>query len=216
MMNTPLRLAGATARTLRCRRRRPLAWLAVTAVIVLLAACSQETVRDQKVTPAPTSAEAAVAATEQVPEKVEDPTATTEAPAKDAKDTEAAPSEPSGDAGLEISVPGDGLDFDKSTLSAAAGSEVVIVFKNASSVLQHNWVLVKGGAKDEVATAGLPAGPGNDYVPPGDERVIAQSKLLDAGASEEIRFTAPAAGTYQFVCTFPGHNSLMFGDFEVK
>jgi hypothetical protein len=29
-------------------------------------------------------------------------------------------------------------------------------------------------------------------------------------------FTAPAAGTYQFVCTFPGHNFTMFGDFIVN
>jgi uncharacterized cupredoxin-like copper-binding protein len=40
--------------------------------------------------------------------------------------------------------------------------------------------------------------------------------LLNAGASEEVTFTAPAPGTYEFVCTFPGHNFSMFGDFTVK
>ena len=215
-MNNPLRLAGETTRSLRCRRRRPLAWLAVTALLVLLMACSQELVRDQKVTPVPTSPQATVAATQKVEEKVQDPTATTGVPATKAQDTEAAPSKSSGDAGLEISVPGDALEFDKSTLSADAGSEVVVVFKNSSSVLQHNWVLVQAGAKDEVAAGGITAGADNQYIPPGDDRIIAHSGLLDAGATEEIRFTAPAAGTYQFVCTFPGHNFVMFGDFEVK
>ncbi|MQG65022.1 MAG: azurin, partial [SAR202 cluster bacterium] len=40
--------------------------------------------------------------------------------------------------------------------------------------------------------------------------------LLDPGASGEVTFTAPASGTYQFVCTFPGHNFTMFGDFIVN
>lgn len=33
--------------------------------------------------------------------------------------------------------------------------------------------------------------------------------------AEEVRFTAPPPGNYQFVCTFPGHNFTMFGVFEV-
>ena len=143
--------------------------------------------------------------------KVEAPAPTTDTSAK-----ETAPSKPSGDAGLEINVPSDALEFDKSTLSTEAGSEVVVVFKNGSSVLEHNWVLVNAGAKDEVATAGIAAGPHNNYIPPGDDRIIANSALLGPGATEEIRFTAPAAGIYQFVCTFPGHNFQMFGDFQVK
>ena len=116
---------------------------------------------------------------------------------------------------LEISVNGDALAFDKSEFSAGAGSEVVLTFSNVSIINQHNWVIVQPGTKDDVAARGTAAGPDNDWVQPDDPDVIANTKLLDAGATGEVTFAAPPAGTYQFVCTFPGHNFTMFGDFEV-
>jgi len=32
---------------------------------------------------------------------------------------------------------------------------------------------------------------------------------------DEVRFTAPEPGSYQFICTVPGHTAVMFGDFVV-
>ncbi len=116
---------------------------------------------------------------------------------------------------LSISVEGDALEFNKSSLSVSAGSEVALTFENVSSAFQHNWVLVPDGAKDEVSIAGTTAGPANGWVSPGDERVLAKTTLLDPGQSGVASFPAPPAGTYQFVCTFPGHNATMFGSFEV-
>ena len=116
---------------------------------------------------------------------------------------------------MEISVNGDALTFDKEKLTASSGNEVLLVLENVSSINQHNWVLVEAGTKDAVASAGTAAGPDSDWVEAGDARVIASTKMLTAGATGEVTFTAPAPGTYQFVCTFPGHNFTMFGDFEV-
>lgn len=116
---------------------------------------------------------------------------------------------------VEIDIDGDSLKFDKAKLSARAGSTVTLVFLNDSATNQHNWVLVQPGTKDEVAAAGTAAGPGLAWIPQDDDRVLAQTGLLDPGATEEVTFTAPTPGTYQFVCTFPGHNFTMFGDFEV-
>ncbi len=121
----------------------------------------------------------------------------------------------SGPSPLEIGVNGDTLTFDKEKFEVASGSEVVLVLNNVSVINQHNWVLVQAGTKDDVSTAGATAGPANAWVPPGDDRVIAYTELLNAGATGEVSFTAPAPGTYQFVCTFPGHNITMFGDFVV-
>jgi azurin len=70
--------------------------------------------------------------------------------------------------------------------------------------------------KDAVAADGTAAGPANNWVPPGDARVIANTILLDPETFGEVTFTAPASGTYQFVCTFPGHNFTMFGNFIVN
>ena len=146
---------------------------------------------------------------------------TTASPPK-VEDTTAPPPEekPSGGSGaavsLEIGTNGDALEFSESALSADSGSQVTLSFSNGSSVNQHNWVLVKSSSKDEVAAAGTAAGPGAGWISPGDDRVLAATGLLDAGASGEVTFTAPAPGPYQFVCTFPGHNFSMFGDFTVK
>ena len=115
--------------------------------------------------------------------------------------------------GIEISTEGDTLKFDHASLEAKAGSTVTVVFQNASTINQHNWVLVQAGTKDAVAAAGTEAGPGAAWIPQGDDRVLAKSGLLDPGGAEDVSFTVPAAGTYQYVCTFPGHNFTMFGDF---
>ena len=128
--------------------------------------------------------------------------------------------EPSGGSGagasIDIGTDGDALKFSEEALSAASGSSVTVTFNNGSAVNQHNWVLVQDGTKDAVATDGTAAGPAAAWIKPGDERVVASSKLLNPGDSEAVTFTAPAAGTYQFVCTFPGHNFTMFGDFTVN
>ena len=117
---------------------------------------------------------------------------------------------------LAVSAVGETLTFDVPTLTAPSGSEVTITFDNPSANNQHNLVIVEAGTKDAVAADGTAAGPTNDWVAPGDARVIANTALLSGGASGEVSFTAPAQGTYQFVCTFPGHNFTMFGDFIVN
>ena len=139
------------------------------------------------------------------------------APQADAAVTEEAPAVPVAAAGaLDIAADGDALQFNTGMLSAQAGSEVVLTFNNVSTINQHNWVLVNAGDKDAVAADGTAAGPANDWIKPDDPRVIAHTGLLDPGTTGEVRFTAPAAGAYEFVCTFPGHNFTMFGDFQVS
>jgi len=124
--------------------------------------------------------------------------------------------EPAGPVAISIGAEGETLAFDTNEITAASGSEVTITFDNPSANNQHNLVIVEDGTKDAVAADGTPAGPANDWVAPGDARVIANTKLLNPGTSGDVTFTAPAPGTYQFVCTFPGHNFTMFGDFVVN
>ena len=116
---------------------------------------------------------------------------------------------------LTISSKGELLEFDQSNLTIEAGEEVRLSFRNNSKVLQHNWVLVRNGTKDIVATDGMPF-QDNGYIKIGDERVIASVNLVDPGESGQAEFIAPAAGIYQFVCTFPAHNFTMWGTLEVS
>ena len=121
---------------------------------------------------------------------------------------------PAGGVSLKISVNGDALAFDMSNFEVAAGAEVTLVLDNVSTINQHNWVLVQNGTKDDVAVRGT-TNPTSGWIQPDDPDVIAKTKLLNAGETGEAGFAAPSPGTYQFVCTFPGHNATMFGDFVV-
>ncbi|HWQ14152.1 MAG TPA: plastocyanin/azurin family copper-binding protein [Roseiflexaceae bacterium] len=108
--------------------------------------------------------------------------------------------------GLNFGTPGENLAFEPATATVAAGSQVSVTFTNNSTAQQHNWVLVNGGddVAAQVAEAGINAGP-PDYLPADKANVIASTKMLQPGGSETISFTAPAAGTYTFLCTYPAH-----------
>ena len=116
---------------------------------------------------------------------------------------------------FQIEVKGDELEFGNLYMFALPDVEIVVTLNNSSTVNSHNLVIVQSGTRDEVAAAGITAGPANDWVPPGDPRVIVHTPLLAPGATGEVRFMAPKPGVYKFVCTFPGHNLTMFGSFIV-
>jgi azurin len=120
---------------------------------------------------------------------------------------------------LDIGSKGDELVYDKTELSATAGSKITVNLKNnasAASGNKHNWILVKAGQVDAVAADGIAAGDAAGYVKAGDTRIIAQIGLIEAGKTGSITFDAPAAGTYDFICTFPGHNIGMKGKLVIK
>lgn len=119
---------------------------------------------------------------------------------------------------LDIGSKGDELAYDKTELKAAPGSKVTLNFKNNSQPaanLLHNWVLVNAGTADAVAADGISAGEAGGYLKADDDRVLAHTKMIKGGESDSITFDAPAAGTYDFLCTFPGHAVLMKGKFIV-
>ncbi|MDX1613328.1 MAG: plastocyanin/azurin family copper-binding protein [Candidatus Promineifilaceae bacterium] len=86
----------------------------------------------------------------------------------------------------------DSFQFIPDTASMPAGAEVEVTLENAGN-LEHSWTLV---ASDVDATAATDA----DVVVTG-----ASTGSVAPGESATITFTAPEAGTYQMVCTVPGH-----------
>jgi len=120
---------------------------------------------------------------------------------------------------LEIASKGDALEYDKDTLEVPAGAKVTLVMKNNASPgsgVYHNWVLVRPGTTDAVAADGIAAGEANNYLKPNDNRVLAYTALAKEGETVSVTFDAPPRGTYEFVCTFPGHSTLMRGKFIVR
>jgi azurin len=119
---------------------------------------------------------------------------------------------------LSISSVGDTMAWDKTTLQVKAGEEVKLTIKNnsKSAALEHNWALVKPGTEDAVAQAGIAAGADKGWFANTPD-VIAHGTLLKPGAKETITFTAPSTpGDYPYICTFPGHASMMKGVLKVK
>ena len=102
---------------------------------------------------------------------------------------------------------GESLAFYPTSLTAKAGTKVSITFKNNSTALSHNFVLVNGG--DDVAAmveeAASEAGEATGYIPADKANIIAGSALLGPGTIEILEFTATATGTYTYICTYPGH-----------
>ncbi|HYX73203.1 MAG TPA: azurin [Steroidobacteraceae bacterium] len=122
---------------------------------------------------------------------------------------------------LEISG-NDQMQYDKQTLSVPAScTQVTLTLHHAGKLpreaMGHNWVLVNAADLSVVANAGMAAGLADDYVQPGDKRVIAHTKTIGGGQSTSVTFPTSAlkpGGDYRYLCTFPGHNALMRGTFK--
>jgi len=123
-----------------------------------------------------------------------------------------------GTAELSIGTVGETMAYDQTSLTVKAGQKVHLTLTNhaTSPAMKHNWVLVQPGKEADVATAGMTAGESAGYVPGGNASIIANTPLSQPGGTVEVTFTAPAAGTYPYICTFPGHYTTMKGTLTVQ
>jgi len=110
-----------------------------------------------------------------------------------------------------------GLKFDRELLTAKAGEKVLLVFRNDDDML-HNFVLCAPGRGNAVGEAALQLGveaAERSYVPASDD-VIVHTAVLEPGATDRIFFEAPTQpGDYDYICSFPGHSTLMRGILRV-
>jgi azurin len=116
----------------------------------------------------------------------------------------------------------DQMQYDQQTLGVPSScTQVTLTLHHAGKLpreaMGHNWVLVNGADYDAVTSAGMSAGLANDYVQPGDKRVLAHTKTIGGGQTTSVTFPTAglkAGGDYRYLCTFPGHNALMHGTFK--
>lgn len=127
------------------------------------------------------------------------------------------------DCKLDVQV-GDGLTFAPTSLqvSAAKCKTVTINLKHTGksprNAMGHNWVIAETKDAQAVAMAGWSAGLGNEYLPPNDKRVIANTKVIGGGESTSVTFDLSklkAGGDYTYFCSFVGHFAVMKGKFTV-
>jgi len=91
--------------------------------------------------------------------------------------------------------------------------------KLPKNVMGHNWVLSKTADMAGIATDGISAGLDKNYLKEGDTRVIAHTKVIGAGETDSVTFDMSKlnpAESYEFFCSFPGHNSMMKGTVVLK
>lgn len=144
--------------------------------------------------------------------------------AEDAKTKEAAPAVEKKEADVKVTIEGnDTLKFDKTEFSAKEGQTVELTFKNVGKLpkiaMGHNLVIIKAGTEAMSFSASCAANKDTTGLPTDTEalkNVIASTKVLGPDESETITFTAPAAGEYPYICTFPGHAAIMKGVMKVE
>jgi len=107
----------------------------------------------------------------------------------------------------------DQMKFSLTTVQAKPGEKITVRLKGTGSMpkvaMAHNFVLLQASAKpDAFANEAVMAGPAGNYIPASrkGEIIAATPKLVGGGETTEVTFTVPAkAGSYPFLCTFPGH-----------
>ena len=117
----------------------------------------------------------------------------------------------------------DKMKFDKTELTAKPGETIRVVVKSigtmAKTIMAHNFVLLKLDADvAEFNTAAFSAR-ATDFIPADKkDSIIANTALAGPGETVEVTFKVPAkAGSYNFLCSFPGHYALgMRGKLIVK
>ena len=122
---------------------------------------------------------------------------------------------------VEITITGnDQMQFNMAEMKVKAGQTVRVTLKHVGkmdkNVMGHNWVLLAMGTEINEFGGSAVEAKATDYVPANTTQVIAHTKLLGGGESDTIEFVAPAAGTYDFICSFPGHFAIMKGKFIVQ
>ncbi|WP_242202772.1 azurin [Aestuariivivens insulae] len=121
-----------------------------------------------------------------------------------------------------IVISGDDLmKFDKSEIKVKAGKKVKLTLRHVGkldkNVMGHNFVLLKKGVDLTAFAIKSATAKDTDYIPSGEEgNIIAHTKLVGGGETTSIEFDAPEPGTYEFLCSFPGHYAMMKGKFIVE
>ncbi len=121
----------------------------------------------------------------------------------------------------EVVIEGnDQMRFNLSEIKVKAGETVTLTLKHTGKLpkaaMGHNWVLLAAGTDVKAFATEAMKARDNEYIPEGSDLVLAHTALIGGGEEVTIEFTAPAAGEYDFICSFPGHYALMKGKLIVE
>lgn len=118
---------------------------------------------------------------------------------------------------------GDDMKFNLTKIEAKPGETLRVVLKSTGTIpkvaMGHNFVLLKLGADVAEFNKAAMMASATEYIPQEQKaQVVAATKLAGPGETVEVTFKVPAkAGSYPYMCSFPGHLAAgMKGDLVVK
>nr|WP_256474497.1 plastocyanin/azurin family copper-binding protein [Mucilaginibacter aurantiaciroseus] len=113
------------------------------------------------------------------------------------------------------------MRFDKELFKIKRNRKIVLRLKNIVSLkgmpMLHNVVILQKGTDikkfaDEARNAKK-----EGYIPSKfSSSIIAHTKQVSAGKTDEIKFTIAKPGVYNYLCSFPKHWGSMQGQIVVK
>ncbi len=115
----------------------------------------------------------------------------------------------------------DQMQYNKNELTALANKTITLTFKHTGTldknVMGHNFVLLKQGTDINAFAQKAIEAKATDYIPKSEiASIIAHTKLISGGESDTITFEIKDKGTYDFICSFPGHVAMMKGKLIVQ
>jgi azurin len=119
------------------------------------------------------------------------------------------------------------MRYDVGRIVVVAGKPFEIIFEN-DDMMPHNLMVVQPGAREQIGVITDKMQPteldakGRAFFPSGRAaraltgKIIDGTKLIEPGQKETLKLTAPTkTGDYEYVCTFPEHWKVMFGQLVV-
>jgi azurin len=117
-------------------------------------------------------------------------------------------------------ITNDRMKFNLREIKVKAGQKVKLTLTHTGklnkNIMGHNVVFLNKGVKRSTFASKAAASRENDYIPEGTTDVLAYTIMLGGGEKTTIEFTAPEAGVYDYICSFPGHYAMMKGELIVQ
>ncbi len=116
------------------------------------------------------------------------------------------------------------MRYDTPRIVVIAGKPIEIIFEN-DDMMPHNLAVVQPASREKIGAVVDKMQPtaldkqGRAFIPADRDLaklVLAATKLIEPGQKETLKLNAPnKPGTYEYICTFPEHWKVMFGQMVV-
>ncbi len=108
------------------------------------------------------------------------------------------------------------MRFNKEMFKIKTGKKIRLIFKNtgapSNTAMAHNVVILREGTDIADFADAVHNAKNEQYTPASvASLMIAHTKLVGGGQSDQVDFTISQPGVYDYICSFPGHWGTMQG-----